>query len=291
MLTAVQRLRFVVLMSAGAMALAFRDKVAKVLAPQSAIGRSRRAAAAFQSSFLTHTFIVTPRHLIEAQVALPAQPPVALVLICHGIGERFYFWREVQHLLASAGIGSLVFHYPGYGRSTGSFTPENVDAHARAAYEYLHGRAPEAPIFVFGTSLGTAVAAHMIAGLKPAPAGLILAQGFTTLREAAKAVLRVVRAPTAVHRLLPDVWRNTHALAETRCSVLIVHGTADELFPVVMGEELFRCAQLRSDCRQALLTPAGFEHSDPMLGSKVEAYWQPVLEFITANVRETPTQR
>jgi alpha-beta hydrolase superfamily lysophospholipase len=282
MLTPAQRLRFVLLMSSGAAALSFRDAIVKVVAPNSAIARSRRAAADFQSPFLTQIFIASSQQGIEAQLALPNQPPTAMVLLCHGIGERFYFWREVQHLLAASGIGSLVFHYPGYGRSTGFFTPENVDASAHAAYAYLRGLAPGAPLFVFGTSLGTAVAAHVAGTLSPVPVGLILAQGFTTLREAAKSVLRTAHLPTVLSKLLPDVWRNTQAFTKARCPILIVHGESDYLFPVAMGQELFRSAQLRPDGRQSLLTPAGFDHSDPMLGSAVEAYWQPILDFIRA---------
>jgi len=285
MLSPAQRLRFIVVMSAGAMALNLRDAIVKVVAPDSAIGRSRRAAAAFQSTFLSPIFIATPLQGIEAQLALPDQPPAALVLLCHGIGERFYFWREVQHLLAASGIASLVFHYPGYGRSTGFFTPENADASAHAACAYLRGLAPDAPLFVFGTSLGTAVAAHVSGMLSPAPAGLILAQGFTTLREAAKSVLRTAHLPTALCKLLPDTWRNTQALTATRCTILIVHGESDYLFPVAMGQELFSSAQLRPGCRQSLLTPAGFDHSDPMLGPMVKAYWHPILEFILAESR------
>jgi hypothetical protein len=282
MLTPAQRLRFVLLMSSGAAALSLRDAIVKVVAPNSAIARSRRAAADFQSPFLTQIFIASSQQGIEAQLAFPNHPPTAMVLLCHGIGERFYFWRQVQHVLATSGIASLVFHYPGYGRSTGTFTPESTDTCAHAAYAYLHGLAPTSPLFVFGTSLGTAVAAHVAVTRNPVPAGLILAQGFTTLREAAKSVLRTAHLPTALSKLLPDVWRNTQALAAARCPVLIVHGESDYLFPVAMGQELLRSAQLRPDCRQSILTPEGFDHSDPMLGPAVKAYWQPILDFIRA---------
>jgi len=280
MLTPTQCLRFVLFMSAGAWALSLRDSIFKVIAPNSTIARSRCAAAAFQSPFISQTFLQTPKQRIEVQLALSSQPPSAMVLLCHGIGERFYFWREVQHLLAASGIGSLVFHYPGYGSSSGQFTPQNVTASARAACEHLRAIAPDAPVFVFGTSLGTAVAVHASEALNPQPAGLILAQGFTTLRDAAMRVLRIVHLPTVLSKLLPDVWRNTQALADVRCPILIVHGASDFLFPVAMGQELFQAAQMRAGGRQALLTPAGFDHSDPMLGSSVEAYWQPILNFM-----------
>jgi pimeloyl-ACP methyl ester carboxylesterase len=286
-MTPFQRLRFAVLLPVGAMALGVRDAMAKVFAPRSAVARSRRAAEAFPSGFLTPVGLATAKHGVEAQLAMPEREPVALVLICHGIGERFCFWRQVQYLLAAAGMGSLVFHYPGYGRSGGLFLPENIEAGARAAWEHLHGQAPGARMFVFGTSLGTAVAAHVAGMLKPAPSGVILSQGFTTLREAAKAVLRGVRLPGALHWLLPDVWHNTEALTGVLCPIFVVHGAADELFPVAMGEALFRCAEARRGGHQRLLTPAGFAHSDAMLGEVVEEYWQPVLEFMRECLGET----
>jgi alpha-beta hydrolase superfamily lysophospholipase len=157
---------------------------------------------------------------------------------------------------------------------------ENVDAGAKAAWAHLHGLAPDVPMFVFGTSLGTAVAAHVAAELEPAPGGVILSQGFTTLREAAREVLRTVRLPGVLHGLMPDVWRNMEALGGTRCPILIVHGASDQLFPVAMAEELLRWAQRRGDGRQSLVTPAGFDHSDAMLGERVSLYWDPILAFI-----------
>jgi alpha-beta hydrolase superfamily lysophospholipase len=280
MLTSTERLRFVLFMSVGAWALFLRDSLIKLIAPHSEIARSRRVAAEYQTPFISQSFIQSARQSIEVQLAVPTRQPTAMVLLCHGIGERFYFWREVQHLLAASGIGSLVFHYPGYGRSTGQFTPENVDASAQAAYEHLRVIASEAPVFIFGTSLGTAVAAHVSAILNPSPAGLILAQGFTTLREAAAKVLHLAYLPSALSKLLPDVWQNTQSLTEVSCPILIVHGASDFLFPVSMGEELFKAAQSRKGGEQSLLTPEGFDHSDPMLGFAVEAYWQPILDFI-----------
>lgn len=284
-MTPYERLRFATILPAGGMALYVRDAIATVVAPKSSIARSRRAARTFRTEFLSHIFLEADGHRVETQLAMPDQPPKAMVLLCHGIGEQLYFWREVQHILCSAGIASLIFHYPGYGRSTGLFTWENVAAGAHAAYRYLHELEPSAPMYVFGTSLGTAVAAHIASELQPAPNGVILSQGFTTLREAAKAVLRTVHLPTALHALVPDVWRNTAAVARARCPILVVHGASDQLFPVAMGEELHRSAEARLDCSQTLLTPKDFDHSDPMLGEKVEVYWQPILEFIRANER------
>jgi alpha-beta hydrolase superfamily lysophospholipase len=219
---------------------------------------------------------------IEAQLALPKQGPRALVLICHGIGERLYFWSKVQLLLAEAGIGSLVFHYTSYGQSRGPCTPEAFESSAQAASAYLASLAPEAPLFLFGTSLGTAVAAQVAATLQPAPAGVILSQGFPSLREAGKSVLaRLHLAALPVHGFLPDVWRSAENLAAISLPVLVIHSPDDELFSPMMGEQLYAGAASRRDGRQHLVVPAGFAHDDVSLRPAME-YWQPILDFIRA---------
>jgi len=42
-----------------------------------------------------------------------------VVLLCHGIGETVEHWSAVQALFHEHGIGSLVFNYSGYGKSSG----------------------------------------------------------------------------------------------------------------------------------------------------------------------------
>jgi hypothetical protein len=281
-----QRLRFALIMRLAASALFARDALGLRFAPNHPEISPRRAAAALSSPLCRRIFIPAGRRQIEAQLTLPGQPARALVLLCHGIGERLYFWTNVQLLLAQAGIGSLVFHYSGYGQSRGPATTEAFESDARTAYAHLASLSPNsshgAPLFLFGTSMGSAVAAHVAASVNPPPAGLILSQGFPSLRAASAAVLAQfgIRHP-ALSRLLPDVWHSAEAMKSVRCPILVIHSPADQLFPSTMGEALYRAAEQRPSCRQTFLAPPGFAHSDICL-RPASGYWSPITDFILA---------
>jgi hypothetical protein len=281
-----QRLRFALTMRLAASALFARDVLGLRFAPNHPEIRSRRAAAALSSPLCRKIFIPAGRRQIEAQLTLPEEPARALVLLCHGIGERLYFWTQVQLQLAESGIGSLVFHYSSYGQSRGPATTEAFEADARTAYAFLASLSPNSststPPFLFGTSLGSAVAAHIAASVSPQPAGLILSEGFPSLREASAAVLAQVgiRHPV-LSRLLPDVWHSAEAIKSVRCPILVVHSPAGQLFPSTMGEALYRAAEQRPSCRQTFLAPPGFAHNDVCL-RPASGYWSPITDFILA---------
>lgn len=282
MLTWAQRLRFSIFLHGGAVALRLRDEIAQRLSPNRPLVKKRRSAAATSSPLLRKLLLSHGTSQIEAQLAIPEEKPRALVLICHGIGERLYFWSKVQLLLAEVDVGSLVFHYTSYGQSRGPCTPEGFESSAQAAYAYLASLVPEAPLFLFGTSLGTAVAAQVAATLQPAPAGVILSQGFPSLREAGKSVLaRLNLALLPVHGWLPDVWRSAENLAAIAPPVLVIHSPDDELFSREMGERLYAGAASRRDGRQYMTLPADFAHDDVSLRPSM-GYWQPILDFIRA---------
>jgi uncharacterized protein len=277
-----QRLRFSFIMRLAASALFARDALGLRFTPNHPDIRSHRAAAALSSPLCRRLLLPAGRRQIEAQLTLPEQPPRALVLLCHGIAERLNFWTQVQLQLAEVAIGSLVFHYSSYGQSRGPATTEAFESDARTAYAFLASLSPNTPLFLFGTSLGSAVAAHVAASVDPQPAGLILSQGFPSLREAAAAVFAQlgIRHPV-LPRLMPDLWHSAEAVRSVRCPILVVHSPDDELFPASMGEALYHAAAQRPSCRQTLLTPPGFAHNDVSLRPS-RGYWSPIMDFILA---------
>lgn len=280
MLTRAQQLRFSIMLRCGAAGCFTRDFLAELFIPKSEYASSRREAKATRSPLIRAVMVPNAERSLEAQLVMPKQPR-ALVLICHGIGERLYFWTQAQLLLAENNIGSLVFHYAGYGKSRGPFTPDAVNADTAAAHSYLAALAPGVPVFVFGTSLGTAVAIHAAPTLQPPPAGLILSQGFSTVREAAKSVLAKLRLPLGfIANILPDTWRSTETLAASRCPVLVIHSPDDELFALSMGEALYAVAASRTNTRQSIATPVGFSHNVSLRTQ--QDYWSPIIDFILA---------
>ena len=223
-----------------------------------------------------HQSITITQHnrSLETVFATPAKPSAAILLF-HGIGDRLTYWQSAQRLLLDHNIASLVFHYSGYGKSTGATTPRNLDQDAHAAYAALLAHLPESvPIHLLGFSLGTGIAADAALHLSPPPAGLILCQAFTSLRLAAASV-----APAALSTLLPDIWQTHRTIADISLPLLLVHGDADELFPTSMAQQIESAAKIRSRHSVELVQPTGFTHNEPYARPTL-AYWQPIIDFV-----------
>jgi uncharacterized protein len=210
---------------------------------------------------------------LEAQFASPTAPHAA-VLFFHGIGERLHYWNSAQTLLAKHNIASLIFHYSGYGRSTGALTPHNLQQDAHAAYATLISLLPPAtPIYLLGYSLGTGIVTDAALHLTPSPAGLILCQPFTSLRAAAASYV-----PAALSSLLPDIFHTHRTIVDIALPLLIVHGDADELFPISMAQQIHAAATTRSNHTSQLIHPPGYTHNQAYLQPSL-AYWQPIIDF------------
>lgn len=127
----------------------------------------------------------------------------------------------------------LVLDYPGYGASGGRATEDGLYRTAEAAYAALAARAEvdSSRIVVYGRSLGTAVATWLAARRRVA--GVVLESPFTNAREMSGQHYGLF--PRFILRLRLD---NVAAIADVRAPVLVLHGTADRLVPLAMGERV-----------------------------------------------------
>lgn len=192
------------------------------------------------------------------------------LLICHGIGETIDHWSAVQALFGDHGIGSLVFNYSGYGKSSGSIRAEHCGEDMVAAYAELRRRVgAETPVFVLGFSLGSGIAAQGVAALHPPVAGLFLCQAFDSFREAAYAV----GVPRWLAQVAPDIWTTAKTMERVQMPVWVVHSDGDRLFPMEMPRRIVKaCGQWGE-----LIVIEGLGHNDPYL-TAAEVYWRPVME-------------
>jgi len=131
----------------------------------------------------------------------------------------------------------LVLDYPGYGASDGHTTEAGIYEAGDLAYSALLGRADvdRRRIYVYGRSLGSAVATHVAATHDVA--GLILESPFTSARGMAARHYRIF--PTFLVRLGLD---NIGRMPRIRCPTLVLHGTADMLVPMKMGKDVAAAA-------------------------------------------------
>jgi len=202
-------------------------------------------------------------------------------LICHGIGEQVEYWSGVQELLKTMDVSSLVFNYSGYGASTGRVSVAHCEEDAIAAYRVLKDRGHRS-VFLLGFSLGSGVVLAVAPQLKVD--GVILCQGYSTLREAALA-MGFRRWMTYA---MPDVWHNLRQVNGTTTPVLVVHSDGDRLFPVAMAQRVHGACGENGE----LIIIPGFAHDGPVY-VPTEAYWRPVVEWAERvssriTVRELP---
>lgn len=190
------------------------------------------------------------------------------ILICHGIGEVVEYWAGVQGMLREMGISSLVFNYSGYGESSGSVSVANCEDDSIAAYGALSARGHPS-IVLLGYSLGTAVscavAPHTSAD------GLILCEGFSSVRDAAAAL----GLPRWLARAAPDLWTTVDGVRSLEMPVLVVHSDDDELFPLWMARSVAAACGARGE----LTVMRGVSHNAPIF-SPTQTYWCPIADWV-----------
>src|SRR6267378_3891284 len=206
-------------------------------------------------------------------VRQPPKPPqpASSLLWFYGNGETVAAIWPVVRAFQPPGTAVLVLDYPGYGGSGGRATEAALYAAADAAYAALAARPGVDPqrIYVYGRSLGSAVATH-VAAHRPV-AGLILESPFTSAAAMAKHHYGFL--PRFLVRLSLDNLTN---VKNVHCPILLFHGDADRLVPTAMGMAVAAAASGPVD----VVLIQGSGHNDTYdIGGR--AYRDKVWAFIT----------
>jgi uncharacterized protein len=207
--------------------------------------------------------------LLDAIYVEPTAPARASVLICHGVGEIVTQWFPIQRIFADAGVSSLVFDYSGYGRSTGRIHWGQFEQDATSAFRLLKRLAGFGPASLLGFSLGTGIVSAIAPSVKADR--VVLCAGFTSFRAAARAL----GIPAFLSPFVPPIWNAQESLLHCRMPVLIVHSTADTLFPVQMARDIVSWCGGDAE----LLLVDGIGHNEPFYRPDI-SYWGRIIERI-----------
>ena len=197
-------------------------------------------------------------------------PPA--ILVYHGFDETISKWVQAQALLWRHCVSTLVFDPSGEGDSTKPASLAHLAEDAPAAWTFARARFPASTrLYVMGHSMGDAVMLAAEPKLDPQPAGVIVADAFSSLKDfwAAHGASRVVLAA------MPDWWDNAHAIAKVHVPVLVVQSDADVTTPLEQGRQVYYAANQPK--RLAVLH--GYRHNALRLRTS-EAWWAPVLDFV-----------
>lgn len=157
-------------------------------------------------------------------------------------GSKNNLGHRIEHipLLHNAGFNLLMADYRGYGKSTGG-TPSEAKAYedAEAAWRYLTLQRKIAPgsIFIYGHSLGGAIAIEL-AVRHPNAGGVIAESTFTSMMDMAD--LEYAYLP--VDLLLNQRFDSIGKIRRLKVPLLLIHGTWDKRVPYQMSQRLFESA-------------------------------------------------
>lgn len=191
--------------------------------------------AGVEEGFLTHALRASDGASVHA-LELPASADEDTVVVFHNNRETAEAQAPLARALHARGFGVVVVEYRGYGRSASESPSEDgLYLDATAALDMLEERGVGADrVVLFGTSLGTGVAAEM--ARRGRGSRLVLVTPYTSIPDVVADTV-----PLLPWDLLVGEHFDTLAKApRIEVPTLVIHGDADEIVPYSMGQRLAR---------------------------------------------------
>ena len=142
--------------------------------------------------------------------------------------------------LNELGFSVLAVDYRGFGKSSQALPSEaSATEDARAAWDWLGRKSPGQPRYIFGHSLGGAIAIDLARSVTDEK-GVMVESTFTNIPDVFDS-MRWGWLP--VDWLITQRFDSIHKVAEIGSPLLVVHGTADPLIPSRLGQQLFEAAR------------------------------------------------
>ncbi|XP_053684035.1 lysophosphatidylserine lipase ABHD12 isoform X1 [Sabethes cyaneus] len=231
---------------------AVRDKVDGLSKQQSA--KYREIETILHRANLNLNDEATQKELFEQTLKTSSND---IVLYLHGnTASRGASHRvELYKMLRSLNYHVITLDYRGYGDSTDvSPTERGIVYDALAVYQYITSISSN-PVYLWGHSLGTGVATHLLSLLTdmslPGPKAVVLESPFNNIREeiCAHPFSKLYRhLPWFDFMIISPMYDNQlrfesdHHISEFRQPVLILHAEDDAVVPFKLGYKLYRVA-------------------------------------------------
>ena len=190
--------------------------------------------------------------------AVAATAPVLLYL--HGsrwnVTSSAFRARRMHEL----GFSVLALDYRGFGKSDPSAPSEALAYEdARAAWDWLAARYPDRPRYIFGHSLGGAIAIDLASQVSD-EAGTIVEGTFTSLPDV---VGSMKWGWLPVGGLITQRFEAIKKVATIGSPLLVVHGAEDNLIKPELGRRLFEAAR---SPKAFVLVDGGSHHNTNAVG-------------------------
>ncbi len=196
--------------------------------------------------------------LAHPDFARKADAPVLLYL--HGARFNVVGSAMRARRMQELGFSVLSVDYRGFGKSTNELPSETLAYEdARAAWDWLGRQYPGRPRYIFGHSLGGAIAIEL-ASRVPDERGTLVEGTFTSIPDV---VSTFKWGWLPVGPLITQRFEAIRRVPAVGSPLLVVHGSEDRLIPPDLGRRLFEAATGR---KAFVLVEGGSHHNTNVLG-------------------------
>lgn len=189
-------------------------------------------------------------------------PDAPVLLYLHGARWDVTGSAPRVRRMAALGYAVLAIDYRGFGKSSGEDElPSEASAYedARAAWDWIAREHPQQRRYIFGHSLGSAIAVNLASQVDDA-SGLIVEGSFTSIPDVFST------QPWGwlpVTGLITQRFDAASRIGKVHVPVLVVHGSEDRLIRPELGRALFEQAHAP---KRFVLVEGGSHHNANALG-------------------------
>jgi len=180
----------------------------------------------FAQKFEEKQVLLNKKTLIDiVQFKTEDSVPKGVVLYFHGNRQNIERYAEYAQNFTRHGFECWMVDYPGYGKSTGEITQENMQTMAFQFYKMARAKYDKGSIVIYGKSLGTGIAAYL-ASVQDCKQ-LILETPYYSMASLARryAPFMPVNQLIKMNFTTGDYFKNITA------PITIFHGLQDEVIP------------------------------------------------------------
>jgi len=219
-----------------------------------------------------------PQGFVRPDFANPA--PRGTIVFFHGNGEMAWDRAEDVEGMTQRGFRVFLYEYPGYGSRPGRPSEATIVPDAEALVDSL-AKAGYGPIYLWGQSLGTGVAAEVCADKSLPIQGLTLVAPWDTIRNVGAGFYPYL----PVRYLMRDKYDSIANLQDFGHPICVIRGDHDE---VILPERTLNLYAHLPEPKKMILM-AGHGHGDWSYGAN-ESWWDEALDFIAPKASASPAR-